>query len=131
TPAVAVGTQTAIALPLAASGSFESLAALSVVARLATYPGAPAPGPLLRRQPGRRPGTLRPPGGAGVPIAARGLCLTLAARANLRNLIAGGVAVAVGLVIYLLRRRPEGEGEEVEGGRREPGKDGPGSTISS
>jgi APA family basic amino acid/polyamine antiporter len=107
TPAVAVVTQTLIALPLAATGSFEGLAALSVVARLATYLGTAAAVPVLRRKLGARPGVLRLPGGPLIPIAAALVCLALAASATLRNLIAGGVAAAVGLAIYLLRRRPD------------------------
>src|SRR6266545_120055 len=50
TPVVAILLQTAIALPLALTGSFAGLAALSVVARLATYLGTAAAVPVLRRK---------------------------------------------------------------------------------
>jgi len=110
TPAVAVLTQTAIALPLALSGTFTGLAALSVVARLATYLGTAAAVPVLRRKLGSRPGAFRLPGGALVPIAAALLCLVFAASATPRDLLAGAVALAVGLAVWKLRRRaPEGE----------------------
>jgi amino acid transporter len=109
TPAVAVVAQTAIALPLALSGTFTGLAALSVVARLATYLGTAAAVPVLRRKLGSRPGAFRLPGGPLVPIAAALLCVVFAASATSRDLVAGAVALAVGLVIWKLRHGgPEG-----------------------
>jgi amino acid transporter len=111
TPAVAVVAQTAIALPLALSGTFTGLAALSVVARLATYLGTAAAVPVLRRKLGSRPGAFRLPGGPLVPIAAALLCVVFAASATRRDLVAGAVALAVGLVIWKLRR-PASEGPE-------------------
>ena len=42
-----------------------------------------------------------------LPAAAALLCVAFAASATLRNLIAGLIALAVGVVIYLLRRPPE------------------------
>jgi APA family basic amino acid/polyamine antiporter len=104
TPAVAVMTQTAIALPLAASGTFEGLAALSVVARLATYLGTAAAVPVLRRKLGGRPGALRLPGGPLIPIAASLVCLALAASATRRDLAAGALAAVAGLAIFLVQR---------------------------
>jgi len=109
TPAVAVVAQTAIALPLALSGTFTGLAALSVVARLATYLGTAAAVPVLRRKLGSRPGAFRLPGGPLVPIAAALLCVVFAASATGRDLVAGAVALAVGLAVWKLRRPgPEG-----------------------
>ena len=103
TPAAAIVLQTAIALPLAFTGSFEALATLSAVARLATYFGTALSVPVLRRK--LPPGTVRLPGGPAIPIAAALLCVAFAASANMRNLIAGAIALAVGLLIYALRRR--------------------------
>jgi basic amino acid/polyamine antiporter, APA family len=109
TPAVAVVAQTAIALPLALSGTFTGLAALSVVARLATYLGTAAAVPVLRRKLGSPPGAFRLPGGPLVPAAAALLCVVFAASATRQDLIAGAVALAIGLVVWKLRRRePEG-----------------------
>ncbi|MFL6194406.1 MAG: APC family permease [Thermoanaerobaculia bacterium] len=104
TPAAAIILQTAIALPLAFTGSFEALATLSAVARLATYFGTALSVPVLRRK--LPPGAVRLPGGPLIPIAAALLCVVFAASANMKNLIAGLAALAVGLVIYALRRRP-------------------------
>ncbi|HYL06233.1 MAG TPA: amino acid transporter, partial [Thermoanaerobaculia bacterium] len=108
TPAVAVVAQTAIALPLALSGTFTGLAALSVVARLASYVGTAAAVPVLRRKLGSRPGAFRLPGGPLVPIAAVLLCVVFAASATPRDLVAGAVALAVGLAVFKLRRRAPG-----------------------
>jgi amino acid transporter len=105
TPALAILFQTAIALPLALSGSFKTLAALSVVARLATYFGTAMAVPVLRRKFPDAPGVVRLPGGATIPVLAGLLCLALAASATARNLITGAVAILAGLVIYALRRK--------------------------
>jgi amino acid transporter len=103
TPAAAIVLQTAIALPLAFTGSFEALATLSAVARLATYFGTALSVPVLRRK--LPPGAVRLPGGPIIPIAAALLCVAFAASANLRNLVAGAIALAVGGVIFMLRRK--------------------------
>jgi APA family basic amino acid/polyamine antiporter len=105
TPAVAILVQTTIALPLALSGSFVQLAALSVVARLATYLGTAAAVPVLRRKLKPSSDTIRLPGGPLIPLGAGLLTLGLAASAAPANLIAGGIALVVGVVIYRLRRR--------------------------
>jgi len=117
TPA-AILVQTAIALPLALSGTFVGLAALSVVARLATYLGTAAAVPVLRRKLAGRldPGGddrrgFRLPGGPAIPVAACALSLLLAASATPESLLAAAVALAVGLVLYLSGgRRPGASG---------------------
>jgi amino acid transporter len=104
TPAAAILLQTAIALPLALSGTFVGLATLSVVARLATYLSTAAAVPVLRR---KRAGehSFGLPGGAAVPVAAALVSLGLLASASWANLLAGAVALGVGGVIYALRRQ--------------------------
>ncbi|MDX1503688.1 MAG: APC family permease [Thermoanaerobaculia bacterium] len=104
TPAAAILLQTAIALPLALTGTFVGLAALSVVARLATYVGTAAAVPVLRRL-GPGEAGFRLPGGPLIPAAAIALSLGLAASATPRNLAAAGVALLAGLGVYALRRR--------------------------
>jgi amino acid transporter len=108
TPTPAILLQTAIALPLALSGTFVGLAALSVVARLATYIGTAAAVPVLRRKLGTPPGGFRLPGGPVIPVAAVLVSLYLASSASARNLLAGAIALAVGGLLYALRRRPSG-----------------------
>ena len=109
TPAVALLTQTAIALPLALSGTFTQLATLSVIARLATYFGTAAAVMKLRRKFPDAPNVVRIPGGPVIPIAALLLCVAFAASAETRNLIAGAIALVVGLALYAIRRRPESD----------------------
>ena len=109
TPAAAVMLQTAIALPLALSGNFVALAELSIVARLTTYLGTAAAVLMLRHQHGPAPFTI--PGGPAIPIVAGILTLGLAASATRENLVAAAIALAVGGVLYVLRRRERGESE--------------------
>jgi amino acid transporter len=104
TPWIAVLAQSAIALPLALGGSFAGLAKLSVMARLATYLGTALAVPVLRRKLGAT--AVRLPGGPLIPIAAALVCIALAASAKAENLVAGAVAIAAGLGIYALRRKP-------------------------
>jgi amino acid transporter len=103
TPAIAIVTQTAIALVLALSGTFVGLAMLSIIARLATYIGTAAAVPILRKRFGHRPG-FRIPGGYLVPALALGICVIFLASATLVNLAAGVLALAIGAVLYTFRR---------------------------
>ena len=102
TPAAAIVVQTAIALPLALTGSFIALAALSVVARLSTYLGTAAAVPVLRRK--LPASAVRLPGGPAIPLAAAALSVGLAASAGVRNLLAAAAALIVGAGIYRFRR---------------------------
>jgi amino acid transporter len=105
TPANAILLQGAVALPLALSGTFVELAALSVIARLATYVGTAAAVPVLRRRRDLPPAGFVLPGGPAIPIAACVVSAALAASASPRNLVAGAIALVVGLGIYALRGR--------------------------
>jgi amino acid transporter len=106
TPYVAILVQSSIALVLALSGSFVQLAMLSIVARLATYMGTAAAVPVLRRKFPRTESTVRLPGGPLIPIAAFVLCLVFLLSATVWNLVAGAIALAVGLVLYTFRSKP-------------------------
>ncbi len=106
TPAAAILTQTAIALPLALAGSFTGLAALSVVARLATYLSTAAAVPVLRRKLPAQADAFRLPGGPTIPLCAGLLALAFAANAQPKNLVAAAAALLVGLGLYALRRGP-------------------------
>lgn len=106
TPYVAIIVQSTIALILALSGSFVQLAMLSIVARLATYMGTAAAVPVLRRKFPRTESTVRLPGGPLIPIAALVLCLVFLMSATRWNLIAGAIALVVGLVLFATRRKP-------------------------
>ncbi|MCD9005716.1 APC family permease [Luteimonas sp. XNQY3] len=106
TPAVAIVLQCALALPLALSGSFAQLAVLSMVTRLMGYIATAASVLVIERRDRGRPGVLRLPGGPAIPALALLLSLALLSSASAANLLAVGAAVAVGSLIYALRRRP-------------------------
>jgi basic amino acid/polyamine antiporter, APA family len=106
TPALAIVVQTSIALILALTGSFVELAMLSIIARLTTYIGTAAAVPVLRKRFGDHPKAVRLPGGPLIPIAALLVSLAFLASAGRHNLIAGALGLSVGVVIYLLRRKP-------------------------
>ncbi|MGH9869619.1 MAG: APC family permease [Candidatus Polarisedimenticolia bacterium] len=105
TPAAAILVQGLICLPLALTGTFTTLATLSVVARLATYLTTAAAVPVLRRRMPHAQGALRLPAGDLIAAAAVVLSLGLAASATMANLLAAGAALAVGAVVYATRRR--------------------------
>jgi amino acid transporter len=104
TPDAAIIVLVVLALVLALTGSFVQLAMLSVVARLVTYVGTAAAVPVLRRKLAGRAGALELPGGVVIPLLALALSLVFLASADWRNLAAGALALAVGAVIFKLRR---------------------------
>lgn len=104
TPDAAIIVLVLLALALALTGSFVQLALLSVVARLVTYIGTAAAVPVLRKRLAARAGALELPGGIAIPVLALLLSFAFLASANWRNLAAGAAALAVGAVIYALRR---------------------------
>jgi amino acid transporter len=116
TPANAILLQTAIALPLAWTGTFVALAELSVVARLATYVGTAAAVPVLRRSMPVDGHTQRLPAGALIPLSAVVLGLALAASATGRSLIAAAVALLVGGLLWRFRRDPVSQDDDLAGG---------------
>lgn len=104
TPHIAILTQTAVALLLMLTGTAEELAVLSAIARLATYIGTALAVPVLRRKMPATPRTIRLPGGPAIPIAALVICVLFLSAAEAKNWIAGGIALALGALIYFLRR---------------------------
>lgn len=106
TPWIAILVMCAIALPLALSGTFAQLAKLSVIARLATYLGTAASVIVLRY--GRMrdaPRAVRLPLGPAIPILAILVCLVFVTAAEWINLVAGAVALAIGALLWVLRRK--------------------------
>jgi APA family basic amino acid/polyamine antiporter len=115
TPYVAVLTQTGVALSLigadallrtvwkGALGLAEELAVISTVARLATYIGTCLAVPVLRKKLPSTERTIRLPGGPTIPILALAICLLFLSAAEPKHWIAGGLALAVGAVIYFSR----------------------------
>ena len=76
-----------------------------MVTRLLAYISTAASVLVLRRRHGDPPGTLRLPGGALIPVAALLLGITLLLGASTTNLLAVGVAILVGSVIYRFPRK--------------------------
>jgi APA family basic amino acid/polyamine antiporter len=103
TPWIALLTHLAIAAPLALSGTFVEIAALSVIARMASYIGTAVAVPVLRRKLPAKARTIRLPGGPAIPIAALVVCVIFLSSATTRNLVAGAIALAVGAIIYMAR----------------------------
>jgi amino acid transporter len=68
--------------------------------------GTAAAVPILRRKRGVAEGAFRLPGGPVIPVLALLLCLAFLASARTENLLAGLVALVVGVVIYAFRRPP-------------------------
>jgi APA family basic amino acid/polyamine antiporter len=109
TPAWAIVTQESIVLTAALSGSFVQLALLSVVARLFTYMGTAAAVPVLRRKLKAAEHTVVLPGGATIPVLALLVSFACLASLSVDKLIAGLVALAIGVAIYLFRRKPSSQ----------------------
>ncbi len=115
TPYVALLTQTGVALGLIGvdallrtvwKGTFglaEELAVISTVARLATYIGTCLAVPVLRRRMPSSERALRLPGGDTIPVIALAICVLFLSAAEAKHWIAGGIALAIGAVIYLSR----------------------------
>ncbi|MDQ3069081.1 MAG: APC family permease [Acidobacteriota bacterium] len=112
TPVVAIVVTSAVALTLALTGSFSTLALASAVSRLLVYAGTAAAVLALRRQ-GPAPFTI--PGGPIVPLAALGICIALVAGATAAQFRIGGAALAIGAVLYLIATRSPARGAR-EGG---------------
>lgn len=106
TPYMAIVAQASLAFLAALSGTFVQLALLSIIARLAMYMGTAAAVPFLRRKFPRTEDTIVLPGGPAIPIAALFLCLVFLASAEVKNLVFGAIALAVGVGIYAFRRPP-------------------------
>lgn len=104
TPDVAIVVLVLLALVLALTGSFAELATLSVVARLVTYLGTAAAVPVLRKRLAGRSEAFVLPGGILIPVLALLLSLVFLASASWRDLAAGVVGLAVGALLYRLRR---------------------------
>ena len=87
------------------------IAALSVVARLASYISTAAAVPALRKKFPDTPATVRLPLGPAIPVAAVVVSAFLVASATALDLVAGAAALVAGLAVYALRQRgPKGGG---------------------
>lgn len=99
-PVVAIIISSVIAILLLLTGSFESLATLSVVFRFFQYiPTALAVLTLRKKYPEKKV-TFRVPGGPVIPILAVGVSLVMLIAADPKNLLYGAIGVAIASVVY-------------------------------
>jgi amino acid transporter len=109
TPANAVFFTGAIALTLALTGSFAALAAASAVSRLLTYVGVCAATLALRSRSAEdrevKPATFVTPLGPAIPILALVACLGILAGVTREQIIAGGLALAGGAMLFAIAGR--------------------------
>jgi basic amino acid/polyamine antiporter, APA family len=111
TPSHAVWFTSAVALALALSGSFVTLAAASAVSRLLTYAGVSAATLALRHP--RFAGHVHRaefviPFGSAVPLLAVAGSIVPILASSARQLAIGGAAIGVGAVIFATVRRDAG-----------------------
>ncbi|MEP6592483.1 MAG: amino acid permease, partial [Acidobacteriota bacterium] len=108
TPANAVLVTAGVALVLALSGSFQSLAAASAISRLIVYVATCAS--TLRLRAPRFQATVKPaafviPLGPLVPLAAIAIALVILVGATPMQWVAGTTAFAAGALLYLVAVR--------------------------
>ena len=105
TPANAIVVTSAVALLLAVSGTFATMAAASAISRLIVYVATCAS--VLQLRKARFQGLVRPagfvvPGGPVIPSIAILIALAILAGATRVQLVAGGVALAAGAVLFAI-----------------------------
>lgn len=101
TPVVAIVFTSLIALGLALSGNFSTLAASSAVSRLIVYAGTCASVLALRRQ---GPASFTIPGGPVVPVLALVISLAILFGATPIQRQVGLIALVVGAALYVVAR---------------------------
>ena len=117
TPATAILVTSGVALALALSGTFTTLAIGSAITRLFVYAVSCAATLALRRP--RFAGVVNPPafvvpGGALIPAAGALLSMGIVAFATPRQISVGAAALAAGAALYLITRLAGGSARRVE-----------------
>jgi amino acid transporter len=104
TPDFSILVYASIAMLLALTGTFEQLAAVSAVARLVFYIGTCAAVPVLRMREAveTHEGAFQLPGGMTIPLLALGVNIAIIVGADQRSLAAGGAAMIIGTMLYVL-----------------------------
>lgn len=105
TPVTAIVVTSAVSLILAVTGSFATMAAASAISRLLVYVATCASQVRLRSA--AFTGKVQPakfilPGGPLIPSLAIAISMMILVFATTRQLVAGGVALAVGAVLFLI-----------------------------
>ena len=122
TPDASILLYAGVALALAVSGSFESMAKVSALARLLFYVATCAAVPVLRRRSPPPAWAFRLAGGATVPALALLSAGAIIAGADRLSLAAGAVALALGALLWAVTRRRSGDdplrASPADGGER-------------
>ncbi len=103
TPSNAILFSAVVAIVLALTGSFVTLAAVSAIARLVMYVAVCMAVLVLRKRAG--PAQFTIPFGPAIPILASVVAFAILAGATQAQLIAGVAALAAGALLYLLAPR--------------------------
>jgi APA family basic amino acid/polyamine antiporter len=106
TPHIAVIVFALAAWVIALYGSFAQLVTVSAIARLLFSATTCLAVPVLRRKMPNAKRTFRVPGGVVIPALAAVISIWLLTGMNKAQAIAGGVALLLGVVLYLFFRRP-------------------------
>jgi amino acid transporter len=108
TPINAIVVTAGVALVLAVSGTFATMAAVSALSRLLVY-AATCAATLRLRHPrfaaAVKPAVFKVPLGPAIPLAAIAISLAILAGASAEQIVAGLVALVVGAVLYLIAVR--------------------------
>ncbi len=116
TPHVSILLTSVIVLVLSLSGTFIYAATISAIARLLAYAGTCAALPVLRREPGASPPVFKLKAGVMLSILSLVLIAWLLSNTTKYEARDAGIAVGLGLLVYLaygLKRRPAGPEEAV------------------
>jgi L-asparagine transporter-like permease len=106
-PVTAIVVHAVLVTALALSGTFEKLAILSNISALLLYGLCSVAAFELRRRNIQQGGTpFRVPGGAIIPWLSVGVILFLLSAAKRDELQAVAIALGIGALFYLFRRKP-------------------------
>jgi len=105
TPALAIIITVALAVPLALSGSFAKLAAISVVSRFAQYVPTCLAVIKLRKDRPELESTFRVPFGPVIPVVAVAVSIWLLTQASLEKIVWGLGGLVVGVPVYFFMKK--------------------------
>jgi APA family basic amino acid/polyamine antiporter len=108
TPINAILVTAAVALVLAVSGSFRTMAAVSALSRLLVYVATCAATLRLRDrrfEQSVKPAAFRVPFGPVIPLLAIAIALAIVVGASREQIVAGTIALAVGALLYVIAIR--------------------------
>lgn len=127
TPHVSILVSAAVMLVLTLQGSFISALTISTLIRLVTYALTCAALPVLRRREDVEREAFRVPGGWTVSVAATALCGWLITTSGWAEIRTTALAVAAGLVLYVVLGRTGNGGSPLARRARDPesGPDAP------